>query len=102
MGGVAGESRRPLEAVCNISPSEVTRNSGDLSVLADPAYLPLIIGRTIPIFPGQSCFRFLATFSRGLSRFLPQKTTSSNFRGQVAAWGPDFWEKKKKKGGFFI
>lgn len=65
-------------------------------MLADTAYLPLIIGRTIPIFPGQSCFQFLAILSRGPFPISPQKTTSSNFRGKVAAWGPDL---RKKKGG---
>lgn len=46
--GVAGKAWCPLEAACNITPSEVTRNPGDLFALANTAHLPLITDRTSP------------------------------------------------------
>lgn len=95
-----GKARFPLEVACNITASEVTRNSGDLSVPGrhDPSAPDY--QRTIPSSLGKAASGLvpLPEGRKGAGApfpISPGKTTSSNFRCEVPAWVPDL----KKKGG---
>lgn len=99
-GWRVGRAKFPLEVACNITASEVTRNSGDLPVPGrhDPSAPDY--QRTIPSSLGKAA-KGLVTLPEGRKGagapfpISPGKTTSSNFRCEVPAWVPDL----KKKGG---